>query len=235
MNIMDIGIILLFILSFIIGFKRGVLRQVVTLVGIVLTYVIAYNLKGYLGDFFCQIFPFSQFSGAVQGLTTLNIIIYELIAFILIFGVIFTIYEVILNVTKIFQKIIDMTIVLTIPSKLLGGLVSLLEGYILIFVALIVLAIPLRGTGLINNSIIANKMIYSTPVLSSASEDLTDSISETINLVDKIANKKISIDEANKQLLKIEINYKIINPRTAYELNKRNKISIKNIEDIIER
>ena len=106
MNIVDIIIILALALSFIIGFKHGFLRELTSLVGIILTYFLAYTFKGFLGDFFCQIFPFSEFSGTIHGLTTLNIIIYELIAFIILFGLFFVIYEVILNVSKLFQKII---------------------------------------------------------------------------------------------------------------------------------
>ena len=233
MNLVDIIIILLLALSFIIGFKHGLIRQIVSLVGIIVTYVIAYQLKGYLGDFFCQIFPFSQFSGNIQGLTTLNILIYELLAFIIIFAMIFVIYEVIVNISKLLEKIIDATIILTIPSKLLGGVVSLFEGYILIFVVIIILLIPLRGTGLIESSALANKMVYNTPILSSSAANLTDSISQAISLVDKIGNQKISIEEANRELLKVELNYKIIEGRTAKELNDRNKISIKNIEELL--
>ena len=233
MNFVDIIIILLLILSFIVGFKHGVIRQVVSLVGIVVTYVLAYKLKGYLGNFFCQIFPFSQFSGNIQGLTTLNIIIYELLAFIIIFAMIFVIYEVVVNVSKLFEKIIDATLILTIPSKILGGVVSLIEGYILIFLVIIILLIPLRGTGIIEGSFLANKIVYNTPVLSSSAANLTDSISQTISLVDKISNNKISIDEANRELLKVELNYKIIDGRTAKELNDRNKISVKNIEELL--
>lgn len=233
MNIVDIIIILALILSFLIGFKHGFIRQFVSLIGIILTYVLAYNFKGYLGDFFCQIFPFSQFSGSIQGLTTLNIIIYELIAFIILFGLIYVIYEIILNVSKVFEKIIDASIILTIPSKLLGGVVSLFEGYIIIFIILIVLTIPLKSSGLIENSFLSNKVVYSTPVLSSTASSLTDSINETISLVDKISNNKISIKEANRELLKVELKYKVIDGRTAKELNDRNKISIDNIEAII--
>lgn len=233
MNIVDIIIVLALIMSFIIGFKRGFLRQVVALIGIIITYVLAYNFKGYLGNFFCQIFPFSKFSGNIQGLTTLNIIIYELIAFIILFGLLFVVYEIIINVTKLFEKIIDASIILTIPSKLLGGLFSLLEGYLLVFLTIIILSIPLKTSGLIDNSFLANKIVYSTPVLSSTASSLTDSLEETINLVDNIYNKKITIKEANKELLKVELKYKIIDGRTAKELNDRNKISIDNIEEII--
>ena len=233
MNFIDIIIIMLLALAFLIGFKHGFIRQAVSLVGIIITYVVAYKLKGYLGNFFCQIFPFSQFSGNIQGLTTLNIIIYELLAFIIIFGMIFVIYEIVVNVSKLLEKIIDSTIILTIPSKLLGGVVSLLEGYILIFIVIMILLIPLRGTGLIESSFLANKIVYDTPVLSSSAANLTDSISQTISLVDKISNNRISIDEANRELLKVELNYKIIDGRTAKELNDRNKISVKNIEEIL--
>ena len=234
MNLVDIIIILALIMSFIVGFKHGFIRQVVSLIGIILTYVIAYNFKGYIGNFFCLIFPFSKFSGTLSGLTTLNIIIYELIAFIIIFALVFVIYEIILNVSKLLEKIIDSTIILTIPSKLLGGVVSLVEGYLLIFIVIILLSIPLRSTELIDNSYLSNQIVYNTPVLSSSANNLTESIGETITLVDKISHKRISIDEANKELLRIELKYKIIDKTTAKSLNDSNKISINNIDELLE-
>ena len=235
MNVVDIIIVLALVMSFIVGFKHGFIRQIVSFIGIILTYVVAYNFKGYLGNFFCQIFPFSRFSGTISGLTTLNIIIYELIAFIIIFGIIYVVYQLVINISKLFEKIIDMTIVLTIPSKLFGGLVALVEGYLLIFIVLILLSIPLRSTGLIENSMLSNQVIYNTPIISSSADNLINSIDETIDLTYKINKKKITIDEANKELLRIELKYKIIDKSTAIKLNERNKIAIKNIDELFEK
>ena len=135
MNILDIIIILLLLASAITGFKRGVIKELVMLVGIVIVYIIAFSLKGILGLLLCKICPFFSF----DGLPSLNIIMYQLIAFIIIASVLFGIYHFILKLTGIIQKVIDLSIILTLPSKILGLAVGFIEGYIILFMILLVL------------------------------------------------------------------------------------------------
>ena len=58
MNIFDIIIVLLIILSGVSGFKQGILKSFVKLVGTLLVYFIAFQLKDKVGIILCKIFPF---------------------------------------------------------------------------------------------------------------------------------------------------------------------------------
>ena len=152
MNILDVGIVLLLIMFFITGFKRGVIKELVSLIGIVLVFIISYQLKDYIGNILCYIFPFFKFTGSIEGLSVLNIILYQAIAFLIVFSLLLSLYEVILKLSKSLQKIVNMTIILIIPSKILGGLISMIKGYIILFVIFIVLLVPLRSQDMFNES-----------------------------------------------------------------------------------
>ena len=87
MNVLDIGIILILIMGFIIGFKTGVMRELVSFIGIIIVFIISFELKGLIGNILCKYLPFFKFSGGIAGLPIINILIYQTIAFLLIFSI----------------------------------------------------------------------------------------------------------------------------------------------------
>ena len=104
MGIVDI-LIIIFILSFgILGSKRGFFKQTVTTVGSILVFVLAYYFKDGVANFLTFNLPFFNFKGEMLGLTSLNIIMYQLIAFLLMVLIFSGILAVIIKITGIFEK-----------------------------------------------------------------------------------------------------------------------------------
>ena len=228
MNIYDVGIILFLILGFIIGFKHGVVRQFISLVGIIIIFIIAFLTKGVIGNFLCTHLPFFNFIGPLEGLTTLNIIIYQLIAFLIIFVLLLFVFFIIVKISKVLEKVVDLTIILWLPSKLLGGLVCALETYILIFILLVVFSVPLSTQDQFKESKLVNRILYDTPIVSNSK--ITKSIKKTSVLTDKLAKKNISKEKANKEILIILIDNNIVDIDTINTLNEQNKLKIKGIK-----
>ena len=112
LNIFDVGIILLLIMFFIVGFKNGVIRELFALVGIILVFMLSFALKGIVGNFLCLILPFFKITGVIEGFSVINILIYQAIGFILVFGILLTIYEFILRISRFVQKLVNLTIIL---------------------------------------------------------------------------------------------------------------------------
>lgn len=224
MNIFDIVIILLLALSFVNGFKRGVLKELVMFFGTILIYVISFLLKGKVGLLLCRILPFFSF----DGLVSLNILIYQLIAFILIASILFTIFGIVMKFTGILQRIVDVSIILTIPSKILGGIIGLVEGYIIIFSLLIILSVPFKDIDIFTNSYLNNKIVTSSPILSNTLGNLDDLIIDIYDI--KSGNTK-NKDELNKKILDMYIDYNIISKNdlniiiSTKKLDKISKIS----------
>lgn len=224
MNIFDIVIILLLVLSFVNGFKRGVLKELVMFFGTILIYVISFLLKGKVGLLLCRIFPFFSF----DGLVSLNILIYQLIAFILIASILFTIFGIVMKFTGILQRIVDVSIILTIPSKILGGIIGLVEGYIIIFSLLIILSVPFKDIDIFTKSYLNNKIVTSSPILSNTLGNLDDLIIDIYDI--KSGNTK-NKDVLNKKILDMYIDYNIISKNdlniiiSTKKLDKISKIS----------
>ena len=217
MNIIDVVIFLLIILSFINGYKRGVLKEVVMLCGTIVIYIVSFLLKDKLGLILCKILPFFN----LDGLVSLNILIYQLIAFFLIASFLFSIFGIVLKVTGVLQKLVNMTNILTIPSKILGGILGLVEGYIVIFALLIILSVPFKNIDIFKNSNLNNKIITSSPILSSTLGNLDDLI---IDIYDIKIDKDQDNDKMNDKILDMYIDYNVISREDLDSIIKSGKL-----------
>lgn len=218
MNIIDLILILLLILSAITGMKRGVVRELAMLIGIVITYFLAFAFKDQVGILLCRLLPFFGF----DGLISLNIIVYQLIAFIVIAVVLFGIYSIVLSFTGIVQKLVDISFILTLPSKILGFIVGFIEGYIVLFMILLVLQIPFKDNGLFINSKLSNQIVNNTFLLSSSLGQLDDCIIDIIDLT-KNHDKKNS-DQINLEIIKLELKYNIIKQQDLEKIIETKKL-----------
>ena len=191
LNIFDVGIILLLIMFLIVGFKNGVIREAFALIGIIAVFILSFVFKGLLGNLMCIILPFFKLSGVIEGFSVINILIYQIIAFMLVFAILLTIYEIFLKISKFIQKLVNLTIILILPSKLLGAVVSLIKGVIVLFAVFIVLMIPLKNSELFTGSTMVNQILYKTPILSQSSNNYINTVEEIYNLAEKVSNKKM--------------------------------------------
>ena len=101
MNILDILVIIFILIGGIIGFKRGFTTSLVNFIGVILVVIIAYFLKNPIGEFLMGFCPFFNFGGVIKGVTVLNIALYQIIAFILVFSILMIVLKVLLMVIPI--------------------------------------------------------------------------------------------------------------------------------------
>ena len=236
LNIFDVGIILLLIMFLIVGFKNGVIREAFALIGIIAVFILSFVFKGLLGNLMCIILPFFKLSGIIEGFSVINILIYQIIAFMLVFAILLTIYEIFLKISKFIQKLVNLTIILILPSKLLGAVVSLIKGVIVLFAVFIVLMIPLKNSELFTGSNMVNQILYKTPILSQSSNNYINTVEEIYNLAEKVSNKKISTNAANLELLDMMLKHKIVNKSTVESLVKLHKLDdVNNIETVLQK
>lgn len=236
MNLFNIVIILMILMTGLVGWKRGVLKEAVFLIGTILIFVIAFNMKNVVGDVLCKYLPFFTFSGNLEGVITLNIFIYQAIAFAFIVAVLYAIFSFIMAMTGIMQKIVNATIILALPSKILGLIIGLIEGYIIMFVILVALAIPLKQIPSYEESSLANKIIHDTPLLSKSIGNVGNAISDIYELVDNINKNMQTTNEINLECLDIMLKYKIVSVKEIRKLNALDKLdTVKNIDTVLEK
>lgn len=224
LNIFDIGIILVLISFIVVGFKKGIIKELVSLVGIIIVFILSWNLKGYIGDFLCLNLPFVKFKGAISNISSLNIMMYQMIAFIVVFSLLLGIYSISLKISRIVQKFVNMTLVLWIPSKILGAVVSFIKGYLVLFIIFVFLMIPLGNYSIFKESTFIDIILNKTPLVSKHTSSFTKPISEIIDLSKSVNNKKITSKEANRKAINIMINYNVVNRNTVEKLYEKNKL-----------
>ena len=121
MNIIDVLIILIIGLGAVVGFKRGFFKETVMTVGFVLVFIISYLFKNPVAEILSLKLPFFEFGSAVKSAAVFNIIFYQFIAFILVFFIVMVLFKVLLSISGFIEKVLNFTIILGIPSKILGG------------------------------------------------------------------------------------------------------------------
>lgn len=234
MNIIDIIIILILLMGGVIGFKNGVIRQTVSFVGFFIVVILSYFLKDFVSVILYKFVPFFSFSGSLAGVTTLNILIYEVIAFLLVYVILMAIYHFIVRVTRIVETILKFTVILGIPSKLLGMVVGFIETYIMLFIGLYCLSLPIFQIPMMNESGVRNTILNRTPGLSSA-------VSKSLNVVNEFADLKekykdtTNKNELNKETLDLFLKYNVVRYDTAKELVDSSKLKIDGVESVFQK
>lgn len=236
LNIFDIFIIFVLLIFAITGWKNGVIKELVGFIGFILVFTLSFCFKGVLGNLLCIYFPFFKFSGYIKGLSTLNIFIYQLIAFFLLFAIFLCLYRILLKASKTLQKIVNCTVILLIPSKILGALVAILEGWLVTFAILIIVMVPFQRQDEFKKSKFADFIIDKTPILSKSTSSFINSVEEVYDLSSKISMEELEVNEANIQSIDIMLKYKIVNKKTIERLIKDKKLeNIKNVEKVLKK
>lgn len=225
LNIVDIIILLFILLGGVIGFKEGGLKKIISLVGLIVVLVVSFTLKNYLSVFFYENLPFFNLWGVFKGIQVLNIIFYEMVAFLIIASLLMLVYRVILGLTGIIEKILKATIILSIPSKLIGLVVGLFEAYIWIYLFLFILTLPVFNIKDIYNSKVSMFIITETPVLSKYTSKTIEIYNDLYDIIDSEGNK--TNEELNTEAMKLMLEYEIITPESAKKLIDKNKVEVK--------
>lgn len=228
MNVFDIIILIIILFSGLLGFKRGVFKELVLFLGFIIVFVLSYKLKNYLGDFLLLHFPFIDFPNFLRGAVALNIVLYQTIAFLIVAAFLYAIYKLIVSLTGIFEKILRITIILGIPSKILGFFVGLIKGYVLAYIIIFVLLQPAFNLPFTNNSKYAETILYKTPILPKITKDTLDLTKEIYEL------KNIeNTNEMNLKIVDLVLNREVVDVKLVDRLVSKGKLNIKNIETIL--
>lgn len=224
-GLVDLIIIVFIFLGAIIGFKNGVIKETTKFLGLFIVIIVSFILKDKLMIILYENLPFFNFFGIIRGLDAINILLYQLISFLIIFLALMFLLKVLVVITGLVEVLVKMTVFLSFPTKLLGALVGALEFYVYIFIILFVLNTPLLNLSYVNDSMFGKKILNDTPVLS----DLTNDTVSVYSNIWKIIKNKDNKDrkEINTLVLASLLDHKLISVESAKELVESNKIVIK--------
>lgn len=218
MYILDAVIIVGFIIGILGGIRRGLIKSGVLLVGLVLILMISFYLKNPISAFFYKSMPFISFKLLPP---IYNIVLYELIAFLVIFSVLYLVLRIILKITGILEKLLDLTIILGFFSKIGGAIIGFIEAYIVIFILLFLFSQPFMHITGVEDSVLTNKILDSSPILSSYITDARNAFKEVDDLKDKYGS---NTKEYNKEVINVFLKYNIISRDNLDVLIEKGKI-----------
>ena len=231
MNVVDVIIIVLLILGGVAGFKAGVIKKLTDFIGMFVVIILAFYLKNYISVIMYENLPFFNFFGLINGIDVLNILLYEVIAFLVIFIALLFVLKVVLMLNGLVEKILKATVILSIPSKLLGIVVGVIEMYVYLFLILVIVSLPIFDSSFLKDSKMNNFILNNTPVLSGVSEEIIDIYGDVYNIIDNRKNK--TNEQLNEEILKVLIDKKVVTKESAKKLVDKNKIHI-NDKSIVE-
>ena len=223
-TIVDAIILLIILLGGVIGFKEGVIKELTSIIGLVIVVIVSFSLKNYLSVLFYENLPFFNFWGIFKGIQVLNIVFYEMLAFIIIASLLTVAYRILLSLTGLIEKILKATIILSIPSKILGFIVGLIEYYIWVYIALFILTLPVINLKSIYESKTANFIMEKTPFLSKYTEKTLKIYNDLYEIIDNRENK--TNEKVNEEAMNLMLKHEIITKKSAKKLIDSNKVLV---------
>lgn len=157
--IISIIIIMFICLGTVVGIKRGFLYQLIKMLSNIIVFVVALLLKNPVADILINNFDIINIDNSI------SIIFYRAISFILICFILKLVILLILKLTRVLEKVLEATIILAIPSKILGGILGFIEYYIYAFIILLILSIPVFNID-VYKSDVAKFILKETPLIS---------------------------------------------------------------------
>lgn len=235
MNIVDV-LILLFLLSGMgAGFARGFLKQTVISIGTILVVILSFIFKNPLSLMMYEKLPFFKFGGIFSGLTSLNILMYEVLAFIIVIVILSIVLAVIIKITGIIEKLLKMTIILAIPSKILGMVVGFVQSFVIVYITLFILSLPVINLPYLEDSKYAKIILDNTPFLSSITSGINETYEEINLFLNDTVNKDMDVKTKNTNMVEIMLQNNVTTTESIKLLVDKNKIEIDNVNVLIEK
>lgn len=232
MNIVDYLIIIVLLLCGLKGFKNGLIPSVVNFIGTFFVFIIAFYFKEPISTFLYENLPFLSFGGIFKGVIAVNILFYEAISYlvtIIILGIVFGIVK---KISVGVQKILNLTILLNLPSKIIGAIIGLLEGILYCFILLFIASIINTTAKYVNESKYSGIILNKIPIINNVTSNLINSGEEIYNITLKNKN---DVTKSNLESIDTLMKYDILSYDSAIKLHKNNKLKIDGIENVIEK
>ena len=228
MNLVDLALIIFLIIGALIGFRSGAVKALTSFVGVFVMMIIAFMFKDQLSVILYENMPFFNLFGPLAGIEALNIVLYDILAFVIILVFLMGALHIVLVISGLFDLILKMTVILSVPSKIIGIIVGVLEYYVYAFIILFVVNLPMFHLSVVNESKYGSKILNETPFVSNFAYKSVDIYNKIYNVVDNRGKKDER--DLNKETLEVMLDNKFITYNSAIKLVNSNKIHLNDKE-----
>ena len=133
--------------------------------------------------------------------------------------------KIVLKLTKIIDKILKMTIILNFPSRVLGGILGLLEGIVVSFIVVFIMFSVNKTRNYVTTSRYGEDLLIKMPMANKVTKPVIKSYKEIIKIGKEYKDSE-DRELANKEALDILLKYRIIDKKNAKYLVETGKIEI---------
>lgn len=221
MNILDAVIIVFLLIGALAGYRRGLIKQAVLLVGLVAVLILSFFIRVPVSTFMYKNLPFINFGGIFQGISVLNILLYEVIAFLIVFSILYLILRLLIKISGLIEKLLRATIILGFFSRIGGMIVGAIESYVIVFMVLFIANLPFLNINGLENSRYADKILENTPVLSGMTVKFRKVSDEIESIIESYKGKDINFNEKTIEIL---IKYDIVSEDNINMLKEKGKL-----------
>lgn len=225
MQLIDVLIVLALSAGIVTGFARGFIRQTVQSLGGIFVVVCAFIFRQPMAAWLFEIFPTINFGGILDGISSANILFYEVVAFVILLVIFGILVRFVMIVANFVEGVFKSTIVLALPSKVLGAIMGFVEAYVLVFIALFILTLPIFNFDFVNKSKYKSSILEKTPIVSNLAKRTINSFDDIYALKDDFINGVDRL-ELDQKVLEILIKNKVISSERAAELYEEGKINV---------
>lgn len=204
------------------GYKKGFLESSIKLLGFIGAFIGAYILKSPLSVFMYTHLPFFKFDGLFKGVSSLNIIVYEVLAFIVTFIVLRVAIKVVARLLGLVERLLSFIFFIGVPSKILGALVGFIKSIIILYFASFVLKFGCNFMNIEIKESLADDII-SIPVLKNVFGDTLSSFDEITSIAKDYEDTKDKT-EFNDKAIDILLKYNVITKENLQILIDNDKI-----------
>ncbi len=229
MNIVDIGILVVVLLSVILGVKRGTIKGILKTIACAMIAILAYTFKNMLANWLMGFMPFFNFSGIYQGVYSVNIMFYQAVSFVVIYILLYCFLSVIIALGGLFDKLYEKELLINKKiDKVLGAFVGFIEGAIIAFVGVWVLVQLPNTSNYVMQSRFGLNFLERTPMIRTVFAPSTLAAKEVYALTEQYEGVEDKTDFIVSSL-QIYIKYQTVTSEKVKSLEDDNKLGIENI------
>lgn len=222
--VINVVVILILVLGTYSGLKKGFLQSSIRIIGLIIAIIAAYILKNPISVFLYTHLPFFKFGGLFKGVSVLNVIVYELIAFLALLIIFLIAIKIICKITGLVDKLLSLIFLLGIPNKILGAIVGFIESVIILYFVSFVFKFTCNFMNLdIKPSLVDD--VVNFPVLKQTFGSSLSSLDEITSLALEYKDTKDK-DEFNEKAMDILVKYKVITEENLQILIDSGKITL---------
>ena len=223
---------LILIADIVAGYKTGFLESGVKFLKTIIAMLVAYFVKAPLSEYMYVNLPFFQFDGIFKGVSAISILLYELIAFFIVFILIIAILNIISNVLGLERRILRLVSFIGVPNKIMGAIIGGLKSLVMLYFLLSALFVGSSIYGFnVRDSI--GDYIVELPILNNTFGNVLDSFEEIGVLAKEYENTQDK-ESLNNKSIDILLDYGIITKDNLNVLIESGKVQY-SVNDVDEQ